>query len=208
MAAKKKALPEIKVSAPEYQPLVDQVKKALDLRAQIAALSTEETEAKKGIADQAKAIREAEEAKGNYIGLVRVTDEDQSPGQIQFKIAGQCAVAVEDLPALDTFFGSARVMLFEKDVAIESILDPLALIKEIQDRGQDPLDFLDIKVKKGLDRALADSPNVVKVEAYLPKEGFLATINEIANTFTDSAKEWVKNYLAKVLSTAVNLGCK
>jgi len=208
MAAKKKALPEISVGAPEHADLVQLAKDALALRSQIAELTSRETEAKKAIAEKAGLIRTVEEtAKGNYVGLIRITDADQTPSQVQFKVTGG-ALALEEGTALDEMLGSARPMLFEKDVAVTGVTNPDALIAEIRARNMNPWDFLDISVKKNLDRSVADSVHVTKEEAYLPKEGFLATLNEVKHTFDDKAKEYLKAYLAQVLKPAVDLGKK
>jgi hypothetical protein len=204
MATKKKALPEMSVSSGE---IVQMAKELLSARAQLSELTTKETELKKQIADLASIIRANEEAsKGNYIGLIRITDADQTPSQVQFKMCGG-TLAPSDLPSLDGHFGSARPMLWEKDVTV-GVINPDSLITEIRDRNQNPWDFLDIKVKKGLDRSLADSPNVTKEEVYAPKEGFLATCNEVKHTFTPEAKEYLRVYLETVLRPAVDVGKK
>jgi hypothetical protein len=210
MATKKKPLPEISVGAPQHADLVNLAKEALTLRSQLAALTTRETEVKKQIAEKASAIRVHEErVKGNFVGLVRVTDAGQTPCQIQFKMCGG-ALAIEDEATLDTLFGSARTSLWERDVAAQDIINPDGAIAECVNRGQNPWDYLDIKVKKDLDRNFIGSPNVTMVEAFLPKEGFLATCNETKHTFPNKEKaaEYLAAYTEQVLKPAVDLGKK
>ena len=206
MATKsKKALPEYTTSQPE---LVAMAKQILAYRAEIADLEKKEGDLKKSLIEHAEQIRLRQQGEKNqYIGLVKVVDADMSPVQVQFKICGG-ALALEQGPVLDRLFCAARPMLFEKDVAITGITDPDALITEIRDRGQNPYDYLDITVKKNLDRALADSPNVTKLEGYLPKEGFLATLNEIAHAMGDDAKAYINKYIGEVLKPSVSAGHK
>jgi hypothetical protein len=205
MAAKKdkKGLPEITVNTPE---IISKAKEALEIRRQLADLTARETAVKKDLADLATVARVTEET-NQYIGLVRIVDESITPCQVQFKITGG-ALALEEGPVLDQHFGAGRPMLFERDVVITGAVNPDALIAEIRARNQNPWDYLELKVKKGLDRALADSPNVTKEEAFLPKEGFLATLNEIKHTFSQEAKSYISQFLAVVLKPAVDLGKK
>jgi hypothetical protein len=206
--ASKKALPEISVDKVRSSALVLNAKESLRLRAEIASLEDQLAAAKKNMADLAEVIRHKEETeKDKYIGLVRIIDPDQSPVQVQFKIQGG-ALALSDGDTLDHYFKSSRPMLFEKDLVVNGITDPDALIKEFRDRGANPWDVLELKVKKDLDRAVASSPHVVKEEAYLPKEGFLATCNEVMHTWEEGAKAYMAKYLVQVLNPVVDLGKK
>jgi hypothetical protein len=208
MAAAKKKLPEVCVNGQSHPELVAVTKEAMDLRSQIADLTTKETVAKKKIAEQAEVIRVHEErTKGNYVGLVKITDEGMGPAQVQLKMCNAALALTED-EALNHFFGSARPMLWAKDMAVTGIQSPDALLQEIRARNQNPWDFLELRVKSGVDRALADSPNVVKEEAFLPVEGFLATLNEIKHTLSPEAKEYLSKYLVQVLKSTVSLGHK
>lgn len=207
MAAKKTALPSINVNKDTHPVLVATAAEALNVRSQLTDLTTREEQLKTNLKADTDAIRLNEQAKGNYIGLVKITDPSQAAVQVQYKITGG-ALDLDQAEALDHFYGSARTLLFEKDLVVTNITDPAALIAEIIARGQNPWDFLDIKVKKGLDRAFIDSPNVTKVEAFLPKEGFLATTNEVFDTFTEKTVEYHNNYLATVLKPVVTLGSK
>lgn len=220
-AAKKKALPEVINNNPE---LITLAKTALELRNQIANLEGELALAKKDLADKAKVVRELEETNGKYVGLIRIVDGEQSPCQVQFKIVNG-ALAMSDQDKSRGFLGAAFDLLFGKDSAVDKVLRPAALIAWLIAKGLDPWQYIEIKVKKGMDKFILDAPSmdanewhedmtvpegilITKAEALMPREGFLATCNEFAHTFTDSAKSFLKNYLSKVLSIAVDLGKK
>lgn len=208
MAKSKKGLPEITVTKDTNPTLVTLAKEALALRAQIAELQTKEDDLKTRIAEQAGVVRVGEESiKANYVGLVKVVDEDQPASQVQFKICNG-GLAETEGPTLDGHFGSARTMLFEKDYAVQNILDPDALIADMKAKGQNPWDYVELSVKKNLDRAFKDSPHVTVDQAFLPVEGFLATLNEIKHTLTPEAKAYIAKYLATCLKPSVSLGHK
>ena len=206
-AAKKKGLPEITVSATENADLVTIAKNALALRTQISALEAQLTEAKKELADKAKVLRATKEATGSYIGLIRIIDGEQTPAQVQFKIMNG-SLALADKPTLEAALGSACNFLFAEDMAGDEILNPNALLDEVRGKNVDPWTVLELRVKKGMDALLKDSPNISKAEVLMPREGFLATCNEFAHTFLDSAKQLLAGYLDKVLTVAVDLGKK
>lgn len=205
--AKKKGLPEISVTAQSHSGLVDLAKQAHSIRSQISELVAREENLKEQIAEAAYFIRKAEEQKSNYVGLIKVVDGESSPSQIQFKICNG-SLDESDGPALDHFFGSARPMLYEKDVVVTGITNPDGLIAEIQGRNQNPWDYLELKVKKGLDRAFVDSSHITLDKAFMPVEGFLATLNEVKHTLNNKAKEFIANYLERVLKPTVSLGHK
>jgi hypothetical protein len=211
MATKsKKALPEITVTADQNPALIAKAKEALRLRAQIADLEVQEKALKQEIAEEANRLRKIEESSNkNYIGLVKMVDGDQAASQVQFKImAGLVALGMDQEATLDALYGTGRTHLFGKHVEVTVLRDPLALIKELQDQGKNPLDLLDIKIKPGLDRAFIGSPNVTFEEFFLPVEGFLATSNELSSTWGDETKKYHGAYLDKVLKPAVSLGHK
>lgn len=203
MAAKKK-LPEHSTTNPE---LVALAKTASDLRNQISLLEAQLAEAKKSLGDKAKDVRATEESSGNYVGLIRIVDGEQSPCQVQFKILNG-SLAITDKAKIDEFLGSASSLLFAKDAVVDEIIDPAALIAWLIAKGIDPWTVLELKVKKDMDAIVLECPHLTKVEAMMPREGFLATCNEFVHTFSAQAKEFLKNYLAKVLSVAVDLGKK
>lgn len=205
MATKKKGLPELAVNAKSHPALVEAARRAQNCRSQIADLETKEKTAKAEMSELAKVIKDTEHGKGNYIGIVKVTDEGMAPAQIQFKMVN-AAIDVEQGPTLDAHFGTARPMLWSKDMVVTGITNLEGLLEELKANDQNPLDYLDIKVKPGLDANFRNSPNVVKAEAYLPVEGFLSTVNEVKHTFSPEAKGFVDEYLKEVQKPSVSLG--
>jgi hypothetical protein len=207
MAAKKKGLPELICTKETHPALVEFAREALNIRAKVAELQAQEDALKTQISDWAKTARVSEETKANYIGLIKIVAEEQQASQVQFKISNG-GLAESEGPVLDGHFGAARTLLFEKDVAVNAIVNPDALIAEMKSKGQNPWDFLDIKVKKDLDRAFESSPNVTMDKAFLPMEGFLATLNEIKHTLSSDAKAYIAKYLEAALKPSVSLGHK
>ena len=208
MAEKKKGLPEITCTKGTHPDLIQAAKEAQALRAQIAELQVKEDELKTKIANLAGVTRVTEETtKNNYIGLVKIVDEDQATSQVQFRICSG-GLAETEGPVLEGHFGTARTLLFEKDYAVQNIVNPDALLAEIKGRNQNPWDYLELKVRKNLDRAFKDSPNVTVDEAFLPVEGFLSTLNEIKHTLTPEAKVYITKYLEACLKPSVSLGHK
>lgn len=206
--AKKKGLPEITVTKDTNPTIVEWAKKALALRAQISELQVQEDDLRGKIATQAGEVRVLEEStKSNYVGLVKIVDEEQSASQVQFKICSG-GLAETEGPTLDGHFGSVRTSLFEKDYAVQNILNPDALIADMKARGQNPWDYLDLNVKKNMDRTFKDSPHVTVDQAFLPVEGFLATLNEIKHTLTTEGKIYIAKYLLACLKPSVSLGHK
>lgn len=207
MAKKKKGLPEIEVTKATHGDLVDQAREVLDIRSRIANLEIEEADLKKDIAETSVSIRESEQSKGNYIGIVKIVDEGMTPVQVQHKMT-QPGLHVDEGESLEHHFGSSRPMLWQKEKVVVGITDPDALIAELRAKDQNPWDVLQVTVKKGMDAALLFSENVMKEEAYLPLEGFLNILNEIQHTLSAEAKEYLSKYLAKVLKPTVSLGHK
>jgi hypothetical protein len=208
MAKSKKGLPEITCTKDTHPELVAAAKEALSLRAQIAELQVKEDTLKTKIANLAGFTRVAEETnKTNYVGLVKIVDENQATAQVQFKICNG-GLAETEGPVLDGHFNSARTLLFEKDYAVQNILDSDALLAEMKARGQNPWDYVELHVRKDLDRAFKDSPNVTVDKAFLPFEGFLATLNEIKHTLTPDARAYISKYLEACLKASVSLGHK
>ena len=211
MATKsKKSLPEITITANQNPNLIAKAKEALRLRAQIADLEVQEKTLKQEIADEANRLRKIEETNNkNYVGLVKMVDGDQQASQVQFKImAALVALGTDQEATLDALYGSGRTHLFGKHVEVKVLRDPLALIKELQDQGKNPLDLLDVKIKPGLDRAFIGSPNVTFEEFFLPCEGFLAISNEISASWGPETKKYHGKYLDTVLKPNVSLGHK
>jgi hypothetical protein len=202
MADKKKPLPEVSVSE---GAIVGHAKEMANYRAQIADLQEKEDQVCGRIKTDAESLRQAELKRNNFVGLIRIVDDSMAPVRCEFRINKNGAFAVEDESKLDGLFGASRPLLFGKEKVITEITDPSALIEEIKARGQNPWDYLNISVKTGLDRALADSSHVISQEAFLPKTGFLATMNDIASTMKPESLSFVKEYLTKVLSAIVSM---
>ena len=217
-ATKKSALPVMNLNEKTAPALAAIAAEAQANRAQLTDLSTKEDQFKADLSNNTDALRLSEQTKGNYVGVFKITNGDCAAVQVQYKIqntgkdrdgnAVKKGFGPDQLPTLDHFYGPTRTLLFEKTLEVTAITDALALIAEIQARGQNPMDFLDISLKKGLDRAVADSPNVTTVEMYMPKDGFLATSNELVSTWNDATKEFHNNYLGMMLKPAVTLGSK
>ena len=202
MSEKRKSLPEISVSEGS---IVNYAKRMAGLRAQIATLQEQEDQASGNIRTEAEVLRQAEVKNNNFIGLIRIVDNSLAPVRCEFRITKNGALAIDDEKKLDGLFGASRPLLFGKEKVITEITDPTALIEEIKARGQNPWDYLNVSVKTGLDRALADSKHVVSQEAFLPKQGFLSTMNDIAPTMKPEGLSWVKEYLKTVLAAVVSM---
>jgi len=200
--AETKRLPEISVLE---GPIVQSARAMSDYRAQIASLQEKEDQEEQQIKAEAVSIRLAEQKRNNFIGLVRVVDSETPPVRAEFRMSKSSALALSEETKLNAMFGAKRPLLFEREKVITQILDPNALIEEIKARGQNPWDYLSISVKSGLDRALADSKSVIVDEAFLPKKGFLETMNDVVDTLKADAVAYVKDYLNRVLSPIVNM---
>lgn len=208
-AAKKKGLPEITITAEQNSGLIAKAKEALALRAQIAELTAKEDTLKKQIAEAAIAIRKDEETnKGQYIGNVKLVDENQQTSQVQFRVmASLVALGLNQEATLDALYGTGRTYLFGKQ-ALGTIQNHQGLWEEIIAQGKNPMDLLDVNFKPGMDKAFIGSPNVTFEEFFLPLEGFLATSNEQSPTWGPKTKKYHAAYLDQVLKPAVSLGHK
>ena len=204
MATKKEGLPDINI---DKGPIIESARTAVECRAQIAELTTTEKTASSEIAKLAEGLRQEEVGRDKYIGIVRVTGEELPPVRVEVRMENG-ALAVDEGKNLDMLYGTARPLLFQKERVVNEIVDPMALIKELIDAGKNPFDYIDIAVRKGMDHVLVESKNVTSGEAYLPKEGFLNTLNEIKNTLSDNAKTYTKEYLNNTLKPRVVLGTK
>jgi hypothetical protein len=205
MATKKAtALPEITIST---GPIADFAKSACIARAKVSEAQNEEDTAKKSLVTEAEMWRENKEQAGEYIGLIRVIQEDCPSVRVEFKISNG-AITEDQLPELDRVFGSVRPLLFEKAVAITEITDPVELIDSLSSKGLNPWDYLQVSVRTGHDEIIAQHKGVITDTALLPKKGFLATLNDVAKSLTDEAKAYVKAYLKASLKPTVPLTSK
>jgi hypothetical protein len=200
----KDGLPEMNVDSGR---LFELARDLVATHADLATIETSEKKQKQEIVQVASATRTSEESKGSYIGLIRIVLGDSAPVQVQFKIQNG-ALDVTEEANLDGLFGPGRPLLFERDHVVTEIVDPAALIDELKQQGKNPWDYLDVKVKPDLDRAVYQSKHVVAAEAFLPKKGFLAKLNEIGHTLSDEAKAYITTYLEKCLRPVVSVGSK
>jgi hypothetical protein len=198
----KKSTPEISVNTGE---IVEQAKKAIEARTKAAEQATLETDAKTEIAELARQLRLAEEDKGHYIGMTRITGEDLPPIRVEHRLEN-AGLDVGQAAELDQMFGAGRALLWERQEAVTEILDPQDLIDELKAQGKNPWDYLDIKVRKGMDHTVAECKAVTACEAYMPREGFLETLNNIVNTLSDEVKTWLSLYLDHAMKEKVVLG--
>jgi hypothetical protein len=204
MAAKKSTVPEKSVDKGE---LVDLAKKALDFRTTAAEATTQEKAISEELAKKGEHERREEVKRGSYIGMIRVTGEKQTPIRIEFRLE-KGALDVAEEANLDTLYKGSRPVLFKREKVVTEILDPLALIQGIIADGKNPFDYLELKVREGMDHVLVESKNVTTAEAFLPTEGFLSTIEGIKESLSDDAKTFTQNYLEGALKPRVVLGTK
>ncbi len=202
--AKKPNAPEKNVDTGE---LVDLAKQALEARAKAAEFTTVEKARSEEIGTKAEALRRQEVEQGNYIGIVRVTHADQQPIRVEFRLENG-ALAVTEEANLDAIYKGSRPVLFKREKVVTEILDPIELIRELMAAGKNPFDFLELKVREGMDHALVESRHVTNAEAFLPVDGFLNTIEGIKGSMSDDAKTFTKNYLQGALKPRVVLGTK
>jgi len=213
------ALPEKIVNSVDF---VEIARRALSARSSRAQFEKVEETTKDELAEKAKALREAETEQDNYIGLVRVvkptTDtEDLQPVQVQFKMTGKrkadangkrgAYLMIDDLPVLDELFQANRPVLWEPTKIVTSVV-PETLLESMKAASLNPWDYLEIKVKDGMDHIVARHAGVTSTEVVAPKEGFLARLQEFGRNLATEAKEYIREYLREALSINVNIGVK
>jgi hypothetical protein len=213
------ALPEKVVSSMEF---VEIARRALSARSSRAQFEKVEETTKDELAVKAKALRESEAEQDNYIGLVRVvkpvTDtDDMQPVQVQFKMTGKrkadangkrgAYLMIEDLPVLDELFQANRPVLWEPTKIVTSVV-PDTLLESMKAGSLNPWDYLELKVKDGMDHIVARHAGVTSTEVIAPREGFLARLQEFGRNLVDEAKEYIREYLKEALSVSVNIGSK
>jgi hypothetical protein len=204
MATKKSSVPEKSINSGE---LVELAMKALTFRSQAAEATTKEKETTEEIAKKAEHERREEVKRNNYIGMIRVTGDKQTPIRIEFRLE-KGALDVAEETNLDALYKGSRPVLFKREKIVTEILDPLALIQELTADGKNPFDFLELKVREGMDHAIIESKNVTTAEAFLPTPEFLTTIEGIKGSLSDDAKTFTQNYLEGALKPRVVLGTK
>jgi hypothetical protein len=204
MASKKSSVPEKSIDSGD---LVELAMKALTFRAKAAEFTTQEKATSEEIAKKGEQERRDEIECGNYIGMIRVTGDKQAPIRIEFRLE-KGALDVSEEANLDALYKGSRPVLFKREKVVTEILDPLALIQGIIAEGKNPFDFLELKVREGMDHVLVESKSVTSAEAFLPMPEFLSTIEGIKGSLSDDAKTFTKNYLEGALKPRVVLGTK
>jgi hypothetical protein len=204
MAYKKSNVPEKNIDSGE---LVELSRKALEARAKAAEFTTIEKLMTEEIGKKAEHERRQEIDRNSYIGIIRITGNNQQPIRVEFRLENG-ALDVSNEKSLDALYKGSRPVLFKREKIVTEIIDPLALIQDLINANKNPFDYLELKVRKDMDHALVDSKNVTTAEAFLPTDGFLTTIEGIKNTMSDDAKTFTKNYLQEALKPRVVLGTK
>ena len=204
MASKKADTPEISV---DKGLIVDLAKEALAARASAAEFTTIEKQHSELIAQQGELLRQEEISRDQYIGVVRITGEQQAPVRVEFRMENG-ALDVSEETNLNAIYGAQRSVIFQREKIVNEIINPMGLVQELVNAGKNPFDYLDLSVRKGMDHVIVESKNVTSGEAFLPKEGFLGKLNEIKHTMSSEAKEYTKNYLMGAIKPRVVLGTK
>jgi hypothetical protein len=208
--SKTKTKPEVSIDKehPDFAGLVDRAKQASDIRIRLAGLQTEEKKAKKYIEIDAKTVRESELKKGNYVGLIRVIDDSLPPVRIEFRNNGKC-LDVGQEQELDRLFGASRPLIFKREKVVTDILDPEKVIADLKAAGKNPWDFIKIDIKDNQDSVVAENTDGVKSdEGFVGQKDMLSTLNNIGDTLTQEAQDFIKEYLEHTLDTKVVLGTK
>ena len=205
--SKKKALPEHIIKL-ETEVLAAQAKGALLEREEVNYHSGEEKEWKQKIATNSKTLREIFIDGDEIIGKITIAPPDQTAVRVEFRI-NNGSMDVDEMDNLDKLFEGARSELFEKAEVVVKIIDPTALIERLTNEGLNPWDYLDISVKKNMDKIIIDKgEGIHTAEAILPRQGFIATLAELWGRFSEEAKIYTKKYLELALEPVVVLGTK
>lgn len=207
MSKKKATLPEHIVSK-ETETLAKEAKSALQEREKVNLHSGKEKEWKEKIAVHSKALREILIDGDEIIGKITIAPPDQTAIRIEFRI-NNGSMETDEMDNLDKLFEAARPELFERAEIVESIQDPTALIEALTNEGLNPWDYLDISVKKNMDKIVIDKgTGIFTAEAILPRQPFIAKVKELWGRFSEEAKIYTKKYLELALEPVVVLGTK
>jgi len=205
--SKKKTLPEHIVKL-ETEVLAVQAKNALNEREEVNLHTSEEKEWKQKIAAHSEALRQILLDGDEIIGKVTIAPPNQVAVRVEFRI-NNGSMDVDEMDNLDKLFKTARSELFEKVEIVESVTDPTELIETLTDEGLNPWDYLEIKVKKNMDKIVIDKgKGVFTAKAILPRQGFIATVKELWGRLSKEAKIYTEKYLELALEPAVVLGTK
>lgn len=211
MSNKTKALPEKSLNSGE---IAQKAAELAGVHSKLAELQTEEKNLKKALAELCDTDRREELDKNNYIGLYRVTGENVSPTRVEFRLESRGktdkrAINTDQEQALADLFGNNRLVLFEKCHAISEITDPIKVIQDLDVKGIDPKAVLEITIKEGHEKTVIDATDAVTGhEAFLPRRGFLSTLNDIKAQISGRARHWLDLYLNATLGSKVCPGSK
>lgn len=204
-AEPKHTLPEI---ASSDKKLVNAAKEAIAHRTKAATETKLEKEARKDMEEHGHGIYFEEFDKDNIIGLIRVIDEDIPPTRIEMRINnGALDVSEEDI--LKKHLNGRHIELFERTRVITEIHDPAELIKVLENKGLNPWDYFDLKVKDNMDSAVYNAVNgefCESAEAFLPKQGFLSRLRDMFNFLDKNARKYIREYLSQAVKPIVVLG--
>lgn len=205
--SKKTTLPE-HIVKDENKVLSKQAKNALDEREKVNYHTSEEKEWKEKMATNSKALRETLIDGDEIIGKVTIAPPNQTAVRVEFRI-NNGSMDIDEMDNLNKLFEAARPELFEKVEIVESIVNPTELIEALIDESLNPWDYLNITVKKNMDKIIIDKgKGILKAEAILPRQGFIATVKELWGRFSEEAKIYTKKYLKLALEPVVVLGTK
>lgn len=197
-------LPEI---ASSDEVLINAAKKAYENKLDAAEHTKTEKESRKVMEEKGREIYNSEFDKGNPVGLIRITDMS---ARVEMRI-NNGALDVSEKNNLRKLLGFRKSQLFERTRVITDITDPAGMINVLTKKGLDPWKYLNITVKENMDDVVwdaIDGKHCQSTEAYLPRPGFLSKLNQIFNTLSKEAKEYLKEYLDDALKPTSVIGSK
>jgi len=204
---KSTALPEHTITDTE-DSLSKYALSALEARERVNEATADEKEQKDQIAKDASTLRTNMADNDNIIGKVVISPPDQTAVRVEFRI-NNGSLDIDEMDKLDKLFESARPELFEKAEVVDKVTDPDELIVALTKAGLNPWDYLDINVKKNMDKIIIDKgKGITKAEAILPLKGILAKLPTLIKNFSEEAKIYIRAYLKQALSPIVVLGTR
>lgn len=188
--------------------------KLAEVHGKLAEFQTEEKNLKEQLAALIDTDRRAELNRNNYVGLYRITPEGVAPTRVEFRLESRGkvdkrAIAVDQEQLLTNMFGANKAVLFEKCCAISEVTDPVKVIQDLVAKGLSPNSVLEITIKEGHEKTVSEATDaVVAHQAFLPRRGFLSTLNDIKAQIIDQTRNWINQYLNATLSKKVCPGTK
>jgi hypothetical protein len=205
--ATKIPLPEVTVDGDR---IVEEAGKAINAVNEGKKATVDEVTARKKIIALAGDIWAEHAGKRSFLGMIRVKHDDLSvPVRIEYRLTKSSAIDISDEPKLEHHFGKDRPALFEKVEVVKDIIDVDALINILRKASLNPWDYLDVGIKSGKDEVViahANGIGVNKVQAFLPREGFLSHLNKLVHLFSDEAITYIKEYIGKAFNPTVVVG--